>query len=59
MVGEYLQRYLETYPGYEVRLRSKVIKAVWENESWKVWVKHKEVEVSFDDRFSLGMIREI
>ena len=46
MVGEYLQRYLEMYPGYEVRLQSKVVKTAWENEIWKVWVKENEIEVS-------------
>lgn len=41
-VGEYLQRYIEEYPGYEIKLDTKVLKTELEGDKWKVHVQDRE-----------------
>ena len=38
-VGQYLQRYVRTYPGYEIRLNTRVERTELRNEKWSVGVK--------------------
>lgn len=53
-VGQYLEKYIDTYPGYQIRLNTVVIKIDLLNDSWKVHVQQqnseaKDVEIlSFD-----------
>lgn len=40
-VGQYLQQYVKTYPGYEIQTGSPVVKTEHRNEKWKVHVGTK------------------
>ncbi|KAF8854121.1 flavin-containing monooxygenase-like protein [Acephala macrosclerotiorum] len=40
-VGGYLQRYMSTYPGYEIRLNTKVLSTKLEGEKWNVSLKEE------------------
>ena len=40
-VGEYLERYIKTYPGYDMRTRCKVLKAEHANGKWKVHIEDR------------------
>ena len=45
-VGQYLERYVQTYPGYDIRLKSKVLSALppaSEGERWKISVNVNSV----------------
>jgi cation diffusion facilitator CzcD-associated flavoprotein CzcO len=43
-VGQYLERYVRTYPGYDIRLKSKVVKTELGDEKWTVTVQRQCVE---------------
>lgn len=45
-VGQYLERYVEKYPGYEIRKNTRVIKADFENEKWSVQTREGSKEIS-------------
>jgi len=50
-VGEYLERYIETYPGYEIRLNTRVMKTEFLDGRWKVHVQevlHEQRTLEFD-----------
>jgi cation diffusion facilitator CzcD-associated flavoprotein CzcO len=40
-VGEYLERYVKTYPGYEIRTNCKVLKTELREGKWKVHVEDR------------------
>jgi cation diffusion facilitator CzcD-associated flavoprotein CzcO len=40
-VGRYLERYVVMYPGYEIRLNSRVVRSEFGEERWKVWVREQ------------------
>ncbi|KAH6671027.1 flavin-containing monooxygenase-like protein [Halenospora varia] len=35
-VGQYLERYIKTYPGYEIRKNTRIVKAEQDNGRWRV-----------------------
>jgi cation diffusion facilitator CzcD-associated flavoprotein CzcO len=41
-VGQYLQRYIATYPGYEIRTGYQVVKTELLNEKWRVHVQDRK-----------------
>lgn len=41
-VGEYLQRYITTYPGYEVRTNCKVLKTELKQGKWEVYFEDRQ-----------------
>lgn len=43
-VGLYLERYIKTYPGYEIRLKTKVVGTEFGEGKWKVRVREQEDE---------------
>jgi cation diffusion facilitator CzcD-associated flavoprotein CzcO len=43
-VGLYLERYIKTYPGYEIRLKTKVVGTNFREGKWKVRVREQEDE---------------
>lgn len=40
-VGQYLQRYIKTYPGYEIRTDCTVVKTEFRGDRWTVQVRDK------------------
>ena len=44
-VGEYLQRYITTYPGYEIRTNCEVLKTELEGDKWKVHFEDRQSAV--------------
>lgn len=40
-VGRYLERFVAMYPGYELRLNSKVVGSEFREERWRVWVREQ------------------
>lgn len=41
-VGQYLERYIEAYPGYDIRMNSAVSKIEYDNTRWKVHVQNPD-----------------
>jgi cation diffusion facilitator CzcD-associated flavoprotein CzcO len=41
-VGQYLERYIRTYPGYEIKLKTRVLSTEFGEEKWKVRVRSGE-----------------
>lgn len=41
-VGEYLQRYIKTYPGYEIRTGHQVVKTEFQDEKWNIHVRNRK-----------------
>jgi cation diffusion facilitator CzcD-associated flavoprotein CzcO len=38
-VGQYLERYIEKYPGYTIRKNTRVVNSAYENGKWKIETK--------------------
>jgi len=49
-VGQYLDRYVKTYPGYDIRLNTRVLKTEHYSEKWKVRVQEKASPKGLDEK---------
>lgn len=49
-VGQYLERYIEKYPGYEIRKNTRVVKADFENKKWRVQTREGSKDNSEGDQ---------